>query len=943
MPWPLQKEVRTGLVCLLDTDLTADLFRDLIKPPQNIPMARTMSFLRGAESLSPLIPTLEKETVAQVSGRLQNLFSRTYPYRMLQPETGRRSPVHSLLQRFHFQAQSEGSHTLKVTHIESSGSHQALVSVRLGDETSQWSVSTGCETLSEENSLNTSVAEYVPTPDCENTISAMIHDHSLGQDFCLVGSKSSGKTVLIQEFARRLGYRTEGMLLFRDMTSRDLLLRRVTKPSLHSGAQDTSWEYSPLLRAAMEGHIAILDNIDRLPPTTLTTLASLIQDREVSLFNGERLVSSSRFEELKSSLGLTDEQLRERGIIGIHPSFRIIATSLPVSLSDDHLELFHYHEISPLTTESAQTVLSTLVPGCDLQLVEKLVHLSQRLRSSEAHLNMNFGFREIHRVLQKVMLHSTPEDRNSELCKSLMSSCLASFAPESARTDFLSLLSSIGLPNQVQSQVVSFDLGKQLPDRFHLERASNPTDPSTVHLIPSVVFYDNATQLEVLQSLSAELALGQHVLLIGNQGVGKNKLCDHLLQKLNLPRQYVQLHRDVTVQSLTSQNTLRDGGLHLEDSPLITALREGQVLVVDEADKAPREVVCILKGLIDGELVLPDGRQVVKQFSAISKKSPNDPRLIPIHQNFRMIVLANKPNWPFQGNDFYAECGELFSCHPVSNPSKESQLEILKNYAPQVNHETLQAIVNAFDELRSYAEHGITAYPYSTRECVSVAKHLAKFPEDSISHALSNVLAFDALDSQAKNYIVKAFLQYGIPVDRSILDVGAREVVNQLSSKAEELRMWVDYDGKREASSPKHGKEDPDNQPHVGGNTWAGGTGGADTAGLGGKGGPYRLDKGHTVHQISEQEKRAISKESLDAARKMGEEALRKRLVEIDMDTRDAHQYEQYLHSVRTEVDQLRMIMEAMKSKGKERVWVHNKSSGDLDDTKLVDALAGDK
>lgn len=51
-------------------------------------------------------------------------------------------------------------------------------------------------------------------------------------------------------------------------------------------------------------------------------------------------------------------------------------------------------------------------------------------------------------------------------------------------------------------------------------------------------------------------------------------------------------------------------------------------------------------------------------------------------------------------------------------------------------------------------------------------------------------------------------------------------------------------------SAPKHGKEDPKNDPHVGGNTWAGGTGGRDTAGLGGKGGPYRLDKGHKVHQV---------------------------------------------------------------------------------------------
>lgn len=54
---------------------------------------------------------------------------------------------------------------------------------------------------------------------------------------------------------------------------------------------------------------------------------------------------------------------------------------------------------------------------------------------------------------------------------------------------------------------------------------------------------------------------------------------------------------------------------------------------------------------------------------------------------------------------------------------------------------------------------------------------------------------------------------------------------------------------------------DPDNSPHVGGNTWAGGSGGRDTAGLGGKGGPYRLDAGHNVFQLSDEEKMAVPEE----------------------------------------------------------------------------------
>jgi hypothetical protein len=61
---------------------------------------------------------------------------------------------------------------------------------------------------------------------------------------------------------------------------------------------------------------------------------------------------------------------------------------------------------------------------------------------------------------------------------------------------------------------------------------------------------------------------------------------------------------------------------------------------------------------------------------------------------------------------------------------------------------------------------------------------------------------------------------------------------------------------------PKHGKVDETGAPHVGGNTWAGGTGGRDTAGRGGKGGPYRLSDGNAIHQISDEEKENVSPEA---------------------------------------------------------------------------------
>ena len=55
--------------------------------------------------------------------------------------------------------------------------------------------------------------------------------------------------------------------MVQDMTARDLLQQRIT---LANG--DTSWRYSPLVMAALEGSIAQLDGIHRVNPGTLAVL-----------------------------------------------------------------------------------------------------------------------------------------------------------------------------------------------------------------------------------------------------------------------------------------------------------------------------------------------------------------------------------------------------------------------------------------------------------------------------------------------------------------------------------------------------------------------------------------------------------------------------------------------------------------------------------------------
>jgi MoxR-like ATPase len=134
------------------------------------------------------------------------------------------------------------------------------------------------------------------------------------------------------------------------------------------------------------------------------------------------------------------------------------------------------------------------------------------------------------------------------------------------------------------------------------------------------------------------------MLLMGNQGVGKNKLTDKLLMLLHREREYIQLHRDTTVGTLTLLPSLRDGVVIFDDSPLVKAMIHGRVLVVDEFDKAPTEVVVVLKALLeDGEILLADGRRFVKEDSPMLSQNATSQNILSIHPKFLVIALANRP------------------------------------------------------------------------------------------------------------------------------------------------------------------------------------------------------------------------------------------------------------------------------------------------------------
>ncbi|XP_014326008.2 von Willebrand factor A domain-containing protein 8 [Xiphophorus maculatus] len=700
----------------------------------------------------------------------QQLVQRLYPYKSILGKDGH-TAVESVLSRFELldgRRQAAPSNVLSVSSSSDREGH-ADVTVQAADKEVTFQVPAGSKEPRPPNSSLT----FINTPSHSQLLAEMMQSHMV-KDLCLIGAKGCGKSVIAREFAEMLGYSIEPVMLYQDMTARDLLQQRYTLPN-----GDTAWRPSPLVTAAMEGKLLILDGIHRVNLGTLAVLSRLLHDRELDLYDGTRLLRWDRYQALKEQVQFSDQQLQERSIFPIHPSFRVLALAEPPVvgagssstsssrgqqqwLGPELLTMFLYHSVSPLAKAEESGLIQGLVPGVPEEAAERLLHLTHSLRQTNdpttQSLASSLSTRQLLRICRR--LSQYPDESISH---AVNKACLSRFLPSLARASLEKALSNCSIQDAADPAGQTRDHSCVVQDGvLTIGTVSAPIyNPDHKMKVPDVLFYDNPQHMTVMEDMLKDFLLGEHLLLVGNQGVGKNKIVDRFLHLLNRPREYLQLHRDTTVQTLTLQPSVRDGIITYEDSPLVKAVKHGHVLVIDEADKAPTNVTCILKTLVEsGEMILADGRRIVSDPCEANRRA----NVIVMHPDFRMLVLANRPGFPFLGNDFFGALGDIFSCHAVDNPKPQAELAMLKQYGPDVPEATLQKLVGAFGELRSMADQGTITYPYSTREVVNIVKHLQKFPNEGLANVVRNVFDFDSYNKDARDVLIEALHKHGIPI-----------------------------------------------------------------------------------------------------------------------------------------------------------------------------------
>ncbi|KAI6205157.1 Von Willebrand factor A domain-containing protein 8 [Aphelenchoides besseyi] len=605
---------------------------------------------------------------------------------------------------------------------------------------------------------------FVSTPQHETFLAEIALTHSTS-DFCILGPAGSGKTIVLEEFARRFGYKhVETIALYQDLNSRELLQSR---QMLSNG--DTVWRDGELVQAAKNGDLCVLDGLDKVHWSTAEVLAPLIHHRFLHLPDGTRLVSSKAFGMMKKEMNCTTEDLNKKGVFEISPRFRLVALADSESvnasgpkakwLNEQILSLFLFHTLPQITTKEELELIKKLIPNVHRETATKLIQFVHKLRESHdsniRSVGLSLSLRRLIFILRRHAANPT-----EGVYEAIHRAALARFLPTVTKTAFENTLQKQGIEPTTSNKTSDEQLKEQL---LSISRTGN-VNAADATMIPDIVFFQNEQHVQVMSNMAKDFELSSHLLLIGNQGVGKNKVTDRFLQLIKRPRKYMQLHRDTTVQSLTVQTTVVDGVLKHEDSPLVTAVRDGLVLVIDEGDKAPLQVVAVLKSLLDsGFLHLSDGRRI--QPPEIEPLP--DGKSIAIHPDFRLIMLANRPGFPFLGNDLFGVIGDLFSIHVVDNPDRASEVAMLKNYGPNVKTEVIEQLVGVFDELRTLSDSGQLMYPYSTRELVNIVKHLDRFPDDSIPVVARNVFDFDAFSKDTVETVEQTFRKHGIALGLS--------------------------------------------------------------------------------------------------------------------------------------------------------------------------------
>jgi MoxR-like ATPase len=345
---------------------------------------------------------------------------------------------------------------------------------------------TPIETLSPSSS-------FVTTPSRQVIMDLVTTGLKSGRAVACVGPKGCGKSAITAELARATNRTCELFSLFKDQTSRDLLLTRGTDEQ-----GNTMWRKTPLTRAVENGTMVILDGIDKLSSDTLSSIARLLEQRQVDLPDGTRLTA--------------------------HDDFACVALAHPSQVKRSWIApeisgMFYWVQVQPLATNELETVLSGLFPDLDASQLNAIVRLRDRLDEAvesgaadtmDEKESLVLSLRKMKHICKRV------GRKGSDLAQLVKDALVTSLMPDREKRIVESCMVDCGIHGQPKDDT---DGGNSTLDEELLARWRRT--PSQPLLVPNPRFEENPGHAAVLRDLLDAHSVGERALLImGYQGVG---------------------------------------------------------------------------------------------------------------------------------------------------------------------------------------------------------------------------------------------------------------------------------------------------------------------------------------------------------------------------------------------------------------------------------------